>query len=418
MKTEYDLSRIKKLSEIREDRDIRQISHAIYPGFHCPLFASVMMASRIEDLAILVVGTEECTFYSRNLLFRTNPQQRNVFSLVLDKHDITFGCAHKLETAVGRIQAEEDCKALLVVGSCVIETIGEDLEAILDGLNHGKGCPILLVRTEHFTKDVPISGLCDTLSVLANVMESQPERPQTVNILGHRFDEFKNTELFRLLDAANIKTNAQIPSKCSIDEIRRAPSAALNIVTNFAALGLAKRMKEAFGVHYVNFANNMSPDSIKAAYGGIEERLNRSLGKAVDKLHRDLVGAKEALAESARGRTFVFASPPLYAFDLSWFFCDCGMVPLWIQAVGFRESDNVPVRNILSKGHDPRVSRALNQVPMDFICERFGPDYAFSHPPRRPAHNHGTRTISLMMEIRGIGFEVPLGMINRILQES
>ncbi len=328
------------------------------------------------------------------------------------------GCADKLAAAVRRIRTEEGCSALLVVSSCVIETIGEDMAAILAGLNDGANCPTMLVRTEHFTKDVPISGLCDTLSVLANVMESRPERPRTVNILGHRFDEFKDTELCRLLDAADIETNVQIPAQCSVEQIRRAPAAALNIVTNFAALELAEKMKGTFGVQYVYFGNDLDADRIRAAYRGIEERLDLSLGEAVDRLHLDLVGAKDALSKSAQGKTFIFASPPLYAFDMSRMFCDCGMVPLWIQAVGFRESDKAPVRNILSRGHDPRVSRALNQAPMDFVCERYTPDYCFSHPPRRPARNNGTRIISLMMDIRGVGFEVPLAIINRILQES
>lgn len=42
---------------------IEELSYAINPGSHCDLFGAVMVAAGIENLKILVVGTEECTYY-------------------------------------------------------------------------------------------------------------------------------------------------------------------------------------------------------------------------------------------------------------------------------------------------------------------------------------------------------------------
>lgn len=56
---------------------IEELSYAINPGAHCDLFGAVMIAAGIEDLKILVVGTEECTYYSKNFIFEYGKKDKD-----------------------------------------------------------------------------------------------------------------------------------------------------------------------------------------------------------------------------------------------------------------------------------------------------------------------------------------------------
>ena len=48
----YTLDILNKLSEINEDKDIKSLSHAIFPGTHCPLFGVALTASYIKNMAL------------------------------------------------------------------------------------------------------------------------------------------------------------------------------------------------------------------------------------------------------------------------------------------------------------------------------------------------------------------------------
>ena len=53
----YTLDILNRLSEINDDKDIKSLSHAIFPGTHCPLFGVALTASYIKNMALVVVGT-------------------------------------------------------------------------------------------------------------------------------------------------------------------------------------------------------------------------------------------------------------------------------------------------------------------------------------------------------------------------
>ena len=62
--------------------------------------------------------------------------------------------------------------------------------------------------------------------------------------MGHRQHGVENTELMKILVEEGIHINSVIPSKTTIDELRFATKAKLNIVTDFVALPMAKKMEE------------------------------------------------------------------------------------------------------------------------------------------------------------------------------
>ncbi len=48
-------------------KDVRQLSHAMFPGTHCPLMGAAMAVRGIQDAYMLLVGTDECTYYTKHI---------------------------------------------------------------------------------------------------------------------------------------------------------------------------------------------------------------------------------------------------------------------------------------------------------------------------------------------------------------
>jgi len=215
------LEKLKRVSQIHTAKDIKQLSLAQFPGTHCPLFGVALTAGYVSDLFVLVVGSDECTYYTKSFsIDRKNGiagLEDNFLSFALDKDDVVFGCQEKLQEAVVEIDRRYRPRAILLVTTCILELIGEDLAALIYSVQEHVQAKLLLVKTEHFKCDSHIPGIERTLEIVAELMEKQPLKEKTVNILGHRYSGVEDTELLKLLQAKGVRINMVLPSMCSVD---------------------------------------------------------------------------------------------------------------------------------------------------------------------------------------------------------
>lgn len=123
-----------------------------------------------------------------------------VYSAVLEQHDITFGCEEDLREIILKIDREEKPKALMIITTCVVELIGEDVSSILHSLRDEVNTKLLIVKTEHFKCNSHIDGMEKAYAGLASLMEQKPKKENTVNILGFKYDGVEETELYQLLN--------------------------------------------------------------------------------------------------------------------------------------------------------------------------------------------------------------------------
>ncbi|MFQ9523838.1 MAG: nitrogenase component 1 [Phascolarctobacterium faecium] len=91
----------------------------------------------IKDSLIVVVGTDECTYYTKSMTIHSEKFGGiggRCVSVVLDDHDVTFGSAEKVQEAFKEIIEEYRPQCVFLVTTCVIEIIGDDFDAISEGL--------------------------------------------------------------------------------------------------------------------------------------------------------------------------------------------------------------------------------------------------------------------------------------------
>ena len=137
------LKKLGRLSEITSMKDVRQLTTAMFPGTHCPLMGAAMAVRGIQDAYMLLVGTDECAYYTKHMTLYSQDfggVDGRCLSVVLDAQNVTFGCAAKMEEAFDELVREYHPKAVFLVTTCIPELIGDDMDAIAGGLSMAFGC--------------------------------------------------------------------------------------------------------------------------------------------------------------------------------------------------------------------------------------------------------------------------------------
>ena len=404
----------KRLSEVHSDDDIIQLSNAIFPGTHCPLFGALMVASYVKGLAVLNIGTQECTYYGKAFSRMRQNGQDQMFSLVAHKNDITFGFKERIEESVRMIVKTFNPDAILLISTCVVELIGEDVASVVEGLEKEIHRPVLFVKTEHFKCNSHIPGISDTIQALIKLMIPSERQPKTVNILGHRFDDFDKSEFAKIMKDSGIYINLSIPSSCSVESLKTAGLASLNIVTDFTALPIAKAMEEKLGQPYVVFEKHMLPDRIKSAYDEVASHLGIEWDKSLKELYEEAVHVMHSVTSILRGKSFVYGNAPVKALEMTHFLAVLGMEPLWVQMRELYDDDADFSRDIFALGYDPKISRIANIIPMRDVYDLLKPDLYIGHENPMELMSRGIKQLTLDKEVNGLGFQLSISIMKKL----
>ncbi len=409
------IGRLRRLSQIHSVKDLPQLTHALFPGTHCPLMGAAMAVGGIRDGLLVVVGTDECTYYTKSMTIhseRFGGISGRCVSVVLDDRDVTFGSTQKMYDAFEDIMKEYQPKCVFLVTTCVVEIIGDDYDALADDLSNTYGIPVLPVHTEHFKCEDHFPGLERTITVCADMMEAQP-RGNAVNILGQRMGDFATTELYRRLLQSGVPIGMQLPCGCTVDDIRRGPSGRVNIVVHDIALPLAKEMKKRFGIPYVHFDKFVMPDNIYQAYQTLYDALGLPLPDDVAAQYQDVKKEAEQAKAAVQGISYIYGNTPYYCFELNSFLTGLGMTPQIIQSNRFSETDESYVQDILTHT-DPYVCKAANIAPLQYIYDEL-------HPYIYMGHEFGDRLrrkgIAILHSDRAggmLGFEVTSYLLRQL----
>ena len=135
----------------------------------CPLMGASKCVRMIDDAAMLIVGTEECTYYTKGTM-----QAGNIFSVVYNNHDVTFGGYDKVYNAVDELLSEYTPKSLFIITTCVVEVIGDDLSFIATEFSKKYNLPIKVIQTNHFEGENQDEGFEKIFKAASDFMDIEP----------------------------------------------------------------------------------------------------------------------------------------------------------------------------------------------------------------------------------------------------
>ena len=66
------IGRMKPLSQVESMKQVAPLTNAMFPGTHCPLMGAAMAVRGIRDSLIIIIGTDECAYYTKHMTLHSD----------------------------------------------------------------------------------------------------------------------------------------------------------------------------------------------------------------------------------------------------------------------------------------------------------------------------------------------------------
>ena len=361
-------SQVKKLRDVSSAKNIPTPSYHGAGCAHCPLHTARKITKKIKDSVTLVLGIAECAYYVKG---GGSNGENALFNVVLDWHDVTFGCKDKLAAAFDELMQEYEPKAVFIITTCVPEITGDDVDSLAAVFQSRYGIAVAVVHTEHFKTVQESAGVQNAMAACIEMMKVT-EKDASVNILGQGQQDFLDTELSGVLKAAGVEPGIYIPD-CSVAELERASKAKLNIVVDSNALLLAQKMEQRFHIPYVSFEACISPQGILEAYRHLFCRLEKPMPEMVTTAYEKACKAILDIEKTVSGTSYFCERTQFPTFALNAFLCELGMMPQLIVTPEFPGRDSADLMTVLQYS-DPYIAQRISQETMQALQDELKPD--------------------------------------------
>lgn len=359
---------------------IEELSYAINPGSHCDLFGAVMVAAGIENLKILVVGTEECTYYSKNFIFEYGKKQKDdsLLMLSLTDKEIVLGIEEVVVKTIDEIVDVYSPEVILIVTTCIVELMGEDIEGIIKSIETRYKTKILLMRTEHFKCDNYIKGMAKTINILGELIENSnlENKSKSFNILGMRYKGGEKSKISLLLKEKGVNINSIVPySLKSLIDIKSLSNVKLNIVVDFTGLELAEYMERKFSIPYVSLLRIGRIEELKEEYLKIENILEINIKNNIEEALDKILYLRNKIQEkNINNKTAIIAPISVSAVEIGILLEQIGIIPKIMivkDIYNFEEED----AKYLSENYSSRYIKSGNLEPIRDLYKEMDIDY-------------------------------------------
>lgn len=248
-------------------------------GINCKLSGAVLGVSDIDGAVPIIHGPQGCSFHQRVMPMKYSNPFCDIPCTNLDENDVIYGGERKLKEKIREVYTRHHPGLMVILPTCISGIIGENLEGIIQDIKVEIPCNIVNTPSEGFAhrSKESLEGLVqlfiaswndplkppeyelngcghqDLVVALVNqLMEEQEVHENSINIETHMPFERRSRrdveDLRRIFGDIGISINMTILSG-TVDDIKRAPAAELNVVTG--NIQAANAMKDKFGTNYI-----------------------------------------------------------------------------------------------------------------------------------------------------------------------
>lgn len=221
----------------------------------CTLTGALSVTTHVRDAASIIHGPKGCAHHNFSLLHATGLDNDlasvpDLVSSVLGESDIVFGGEEALARTIQTV-CERDVSAVFVLSTCIVDTIGDDVEAVC---GREFPVPVIPVKTAGFLGGNFQHGVNNALIALADLAEPV-EKDQRVNIIGEMNLEYEveenYTEVVRLLSLLGLSPGLRFVHNISLDEIPALGASQLNILRDPSLAPVGEHLKRRFGTPFI-----------------------------------------------------------------------------------------------------------------------------------------------------------------------
>jgi nitrogenase molybdenum-iron protein alpha/beta subunit len=340
----------------------------------CKFWTAFQVINGIRHVAPVIHGPKGCTYSvasnykMRGCEYRGVPLEPTACT-AQNEADVVYGGEGKLLEAVREADERYHPDLIVILSCCCSGIIGDDVETIAEIAKGEVGAEVIAIRSEGFGGDFR-SGYEDAFRALMDLMEPRREVMKgTVNIIGARegptYTEWTEdvNEIERLVRAIGVKINGTLCGGCTVDQIRRAPSAEINASWCYDwGQKLGDLMEERFGIPYARTGQPYGPAATEEWIMGVALPLGLE-ERARDVIQAEMGGVSEDLDTLARffeGRTALIEISeypgPIRALSLARMAEEFGAHPIVINLHPYTVKERMPsIKFLLQRGENPEV---------------------------------------------------------------
>lgn len=331
---------------------LENVSYAMNPGSHCDLFSAIMTLGGVEGLKLVILGTEECTYYGKRFILEQKKKNDSILLIPLKKNNIILGVSNEIELRLEEIIKIYLPKVLVVVTTCILEITGENIEKIIKEIGEKYQIKILLFRTKHFKNDNYVKGIEKAINEISRLIAKPRSKTLTksYNLLGVRYPNAENSKLCKLLEDKNIMLNEIVPfSLKKLKDIEELSNVALNIVVDLTGIEMAKYMEKNLGVPYVELLEISDILKLKKEYEKLQKILNINLQKELLDEEIAIEKIEKKLREKNLNKNIAIFSNYISGIELGILLSKVGLIPKIIISKNIEEIDNKKVEILREK---------------------------------------------------------------------
>jgi len=340
----------------------------------CKFWTAFQVLNGIRHMAPVIHGPKGCTYSVASSYKMRGCEYRGVpleptSCTAQNEADVVYGGEGKLLEAVKEADRRYHPELIVILSCCCSGITGDDVETIAQVAAKEVSAKVLAIRSEGFGGDFR-SGYEDAFRVLMELMEPRKEVMKgTINIIGARegptYTEWVEDldEIKRLVEAIGAKINGVLCGGCTLEQIRKAPSAELNASWCYDwGQKLGDLMEERFGVPY---ARTGQPYGLKATEEwimgvaiplGLEEQAREVIRKETAAVAEEL----DTLRSYFQGKTALIEIAefpgPIRALSLASMAEEFGAHPIIINLHPYTIKERMPsIEFLLKRGQNPEV---------------------------------------------------------------
>jgi nitrogenase molybdenum-iron protein alpha/beta subunit len=209
----------------------------------CKFWTATKILSGIRNSIVITHGPSGCAYGVKKAYKLTNSRNSGspyepVVSTNMDEEKVIHGGESELKGAILEVDKKYRPDVIFVAASCATGIIGDNIDAIVEKTRSSINAKIMTLHCEGFAGEYR-SGFDLVFRQIVGLMDAptpglKAELSDAVNIVGGKMGPERTEvdtdvkELVRLVNGMGARVNSVIAGNCSLEELRRAPNAAVN----------------------------------------------------------------------------------------------------------------------------------------------------------------------------------------------
>jgi len=328
-------------------------------------------ACGVKD-AITVFHAPPGCYINQHVNMLVNDWTVELLSTNLSYANVMQGAEEKLETVLRKVTAK-DPAAIIIVTAPSVEVTRDDVEGVAAKVGF-KDTVIIHPPIGGNVNDGKDAALLNFLDIME---PADAKIPNAVNIIGPTYSTFNwmadVCELKRMLDGIGVTVNTVMTAGATVDEIKKAPQAALNLCIYPYDCGVrtAREMEKRFGIPYLDSPIPIGFENSALWLEKIAARLDIS---DLSFVKTEMQSAIE-LAKSNMFFTVTFEMTAALSFDNNNTYA-VGLSEFYTREAG----TDIVMCAVSSRDAAERISRVCDQVLLNATIEQKRDKFISSAP--------------------------------------